>query len=158
MTLFSARYKLKKLFIPLLIVLKLFKLKLLLFLPMILGIASFKKLLGFLAIVLPGLIGFFKFCKPQSSGFGGGHANYYQPQYSSAGVATNPHNPQYYSHQNYREDYLPEYTGYNSNADTGKALNSATPPPKSSGSVAFRDQKTDGSELAYSGFQNYREA
>lgn len=121
--------------------LKLFKLKLLLFLPMILGIASFKKLLGFLAIVLPGLIGFFKFCKPQSSSFGGGHATYYQPQYSSSGVA----NPNYYNHNNYREDYL-DYTGYNSNAETGKSLEE----PKPSKTVAFRDdQKPDASELAY---------
>ncbi|XP_044271477.1 uncharacterized protein LOC123015666 [Tribolium madens] len=76
------RKQLKKLFIPMLIILKLFKLKLLLFLPLILGLASFKKLLGFLAIVIPGLIGFFKLCKPnlQSS-------NYYTgPHYSPAGV------------------------------------------------------------------------
>lgn len=53
----TARKKLKKLFIPMLIILKLFKLKLLLFLPLILGLASFKKVLGFMAIVVPGLIG-----------------------------------------------------------------------------------------------------
>lgn len=88
----TERKQLKKLFIPLLLVLKIFKLKLLLFLPMILGLASFKKLLGFLAIVVPGLIGFFKFCKPDfSSGFAG-HNNYYNsPQYSPAGVAFQPH-------------------------------------------------------------------
>lgn len=89
---FSERKQLKKLFIPLLLVLKIFKLKLLLFLPMILGLASFKKVLGLLAIVVPGLIGFFKFCKPDfSSGFAG-HNNYYNtPQYSPAGVAFQPH-------------------------------------------------------------------
>lgn len=59
---------------------------------MILGLASFKKILGLLAIVVPGLIGFFKFCKPDfSSGFAG-HGNYYNtPHYSQAGVAYQPH-------------------------------------------------------------------
>nr|CAH7742949.1 unnamed protein product [Callosobruchus chinensis] len=61
---FSERKQLKKLFIPLLLVLKLFKLKLLLFLPLILGLASFKKFLGFLALIIPGAIAFFNFCKP----------------------------------------------------------------------------------------------
>ncbi|XP_071866313.1 DUF1676 domain-containing protein Osi2 [Bombus fervidus] len=78
-TLFS-RHHLKKLFIPLLIVLKLFKLKLLLFLPLILGLASFKKFLGFLAIVIPGLIGFFKLYKPLTQ-------NYHPPVYSQSGIA-----------------------------------------------------------------------
>ncbi|KAF9799421.1 hypothetical protein SFRURICE_003118 [Spodoptera frugiperda] len=40
------QHKLKKLIIPMLLILKLFKLKLLLFLPLILGLASFKKFLG----------------------------------------------------------------------------------------------------------------
>lgn len=50
----AERKQLKKLFIPMLLILKLFKLKLLLFLPLILGLASFKKFLGFLAILIPG--------------------------------------------------------------------------------------------------------
>lgn len=50
----SGKNKLKKLFIPLLIILKLFKLKLLLFLPLILGLAGLKKVLGFAAIIIPG--------------------------------------------------------------------------------------------------------
>lgn len=62
-----------------LIVLKLFKLKLLLFLPLILGLASFKKFLGFMAIVIPGVIGFFKLCKPMLQ-------NYQPPVYSQSGV------------------------------------------------------------------------
>ncbi|XP_026683924.1 uncharacterized protein LOC103515409 [Diaphorina citri] len=70
------RHKLKKLIIPLLIVLKLFKLKLLLFLPLILGLAGFKKVLGLLAIAIPGLIGYFKFCRPQNYGTFG-HSNFY---------------------------------------------------------------------------------
>ncbi|XP_071441014.1 uncharacterized protein, partial [Hetaerina americana] len=76
-----SRTKLKKLFIPLLVILKLFKLKLLLFLPLILGLASFKKLLGFLALVVPGVIGFFKLCKPDlHHNYGSyGHSNFYQP-------------------------------------------------------------------------------
>ena len=78
--LFVARHQLKKLLIPMLIVLKLFKLKLLLFLPLILGLASFKKFLGFLAIVIPGLIGFFKLYKPLTQ-------NYHPPIYSQSGIA-----------------------------------------------------------------------
>lgn len=72
-----------------LIILKLFKLKLLLFLPLILGLASFKKLLGFLAIVVPGLIGFFKLCQPHlQSAFPA--SNYYTPHYSAAGIGYSP--------------------------------------------------------------------
>jgi hypothetical protein len=44
-------------FIPMLIILKLFKLKLLLFLPFILGITGLKKLLGLGALVIPGECG-----------------------------------------------------------------------------------------------------
>lgn len=77
----AARFRLKKLLIPLLVVLKLFKLKLLLFLPLILGLASFKKVLGFFALVVPGLIGFFRFCGKSdlSGGYGSfGHSNFYK--------------------------------------------------------------------------------
>ncbi|XP_029669804.1 uncharacterized protein LOC115239430 [Formica exsecta] len=80
-TLFS-RHQFRKLLIPVLLVLKLFKLKILLFLPLILGLASFKKFLGFLAIVIPGLIGFFKLYKPYQS--------YYPPVYTKNGIA-HPH-------------------------------------------------------------------
>lgn len=48
------KHRLKKVFIPMLLILKLFKLKLLLFLPFIIGVAGFKKVLGFVAFVLPG--------------------------------------------------------------------------------------------------------
>ncbi|XP_075210972.1 DUF1676 domain-containing protein Osi2 [Lycorma delicatula] len=74
-----SRTKLKKLFVPMLIILKLFKLKLLLFLPLILGLASFKKVLGFLALVVPGVIAFFKLCKPDVHQNYGvyGHSDYY---------------------------------------------------------------------------------
>ncbi|KAL7296192.1 hypothetical protein TKK_0010731 [Trichogramma kaykai] len=77
-TVFS-RHRLRKILIPMLIVLKLFKLKLLLFLPLILGLASFKKLLGFAAIVVPGIIGFFKLYKPLSP-------SYTPPIYSPNGL------------------------------------------------------------------------
>jgi hypothetical protein len=110
----AARTKLKKLFIPLLIILKLFKLKLLLFLPLILGLASFKKLLGFLALVIPGLIGFFKLCKPDlHHNYGSyGHSSFYhQPphskhQYTPAGVATGHH------YFRYTEDQLRNNCSY----------------------------------------------
>nr|XP_031847322.1 uncharacterized protein LOC116433405 isoform X2 [Nomia melanderi] len=103
-TLFS-RHQLKKLLIPMLIVLKLFKLKLLLFLPLILGLASFKKFLGFLAIVIPGLIGFFKLYKPLSQ-------NYHPPVYSQSGIGY----PYYKENSNnyaYEQDaHAPDYQGY----------------------------------------------
>ncbi|CAH1406328.1 unnamed protein product [Nezara viridula] len=51
---------LRRLFIPLLVIIKLFKLKLLLLLPVILGVASFKKLLGIAFFVLPAIIAYFK--------------------------------------------------------------------------------------------------
>ncbi|XP_043685824.1 uncharacterized protein LOC122637633 isoform X1 [Vespula pensylvanica] len=75
-SLFS-RHRFRKLLIPMLIVLKLFKLKLLLFLPLIFGLVSFKKFLTFLAIVVPGVIGFLKLYKPQ---------NYQPPFYSQNGI------------------------------------------------------------------------
>ncbi|GLV32677.1 Osiris 2 [Carabus blaptoides fortunei] len=137
------RKKLKKLFIPLLIILKLFKLKLLLFLPLILGLASFKKLLGFLAIVIPGLIGFFKLCKPNlQSSFG--NSNYYgsgAPHYSPAGVGYQHHykeGPSFaVSHEsNYQNQYYGN-AGY------------------SGGGLTFKD---DDHNSPYSGYSEYRTA
>ncbi|CAD0205665.1 unnamed protein product [Chrysodeixis includens] len=89
-------HKLKKLIIPMLLILKLFKLKLLLFLPLILGLASFKKFLGFMALIIPGVIGYFKFCKPNSSPFSPGH--YSGPQYSPAGIGLGPYRESPSSH------------------------------------------------------------
>lgn len=88
-----------------LLVLKLFKLKLLLFLPLILGLASFKKFLGFLAIVIPGLIGFFKLYKPFTQ-------TYHPPVYTQSGIAYHP----YYKENSYpygEHPHGPEYpAGY----------------------------------------------
>lgn len=101
------RKQLKKLFIPMLLILKLFKLKLLLFLPLILGLASFKKFLGFLAILIPGAIAYFKFCKPNfQTNFGPSH--FAGPHYSSAGVAYPQHfreQPSFVQPQGYNEEY-----------------------------------------------------
>ncbi|XP_046384532.1 uncharacterized protein LOC124154694 [Ischnura elegans] len=127
-----SRTKLKKLFIPLLVILKLFKLKLLLFLPLILGLASFKKVLGFLALVIPGVIGFFKLCKPElSHNYGSfGHSSFYQPPPQSY---NNPYSTYYAS-----RDHAP-----------------------SSPSVAFREPpKTndyDAHNLAYQGYSEYHQ-
>lgn len=118
-----------------LIILKLFKIKLLLFLPLILGLASFKKLLGLFAIVLPGLIGFFKLCKPNlQSPFTG---NYYNqgPQYSPAGIAYQPHfrepQPNFVEHEVYHHR------------------------PTGGGGVHFRDEH-HAQDLAYNGWNQYR--
>ncbi|XP_046667792.1 uncharacterized protein LOC124359247 [Homalodisca vitripennis] len=145
-----SRTKLKKLFIPMLIILKLFKLKLLLFLPLILGLASFKKLLGFLAIVVPGLIGFFKLCKPDlHGGYGSyGHSSFYRkPQFS--------HRP---------PSYIVEGPGYSPySRDQDQAADNRYPVREdyqfeSVGSpqapVAFRD---DAQDLAYQAYRDYQQ-
>ncbi|KAG7190714.1 hypothetical protein KM043_006791 [Ampulex compressa] len=98
-TLFS-RLQFRKLLLPMLIVLKLFKLKLLLFLPLIFGLASFKKFLGFLAIVIPGLIGFFKIYKPLTQ-------NYQPPVYSQSGIGY----PYYKENAGHFVENAPEYHG-----------------------------------------------
>ncbi|KAK0183022.1 hypothetical protein PV327_001100 [Microctonus hyperodae] len=116
-TLFS-RNRLKKLLIPMLIILKLFKLKLLLFLPLIFGLASFKKFLGLMAIVIPGVIGFFKFCKPLMN-------NYQPPIYSQSGLGfshfkengnhgfVHDHHSGYHEPPiGYHSDYQPEGSSY----------------------------------------------
>lgn len=107
-TLFS-RNQFKRLLIPMLIVLKLFKLKLLLFLPLILGLASFKKFLGFLAIVIPGLIGFFKLYKPFTQ-------TYHPPVYTQSGIAY-PYHKENNGYPYPGEHHGPEYPiGYHRDA------------------------------------------
>lgn len=59
--------------------------------PLILGLASFKKLLGFFAIIVPGLIGFFKFCKPDLNASFGQNNYYNKPHYTSSGLGYHPH-------------------------------------------------------------------
>ncbi|PNF15984.1 hypothetical protein B7P43_G04593 [Cryptotermes secundus] len=161
-----SRTKLKKLFIPLLIILKLFKLKLLLFLPLILGLASFKKLLGFLAFVIPGLIGFFKLCKPDlHHNYGSyGHSTFYhQPphnkhQYTAAGVATGHH---YFSAPGGPGSYYGNIYARDSESQPAAAqdetyVSSAIASP----SVAFRDQDSEptynAQQLAYRGYQHFQ--
>ncbi|XP_025193625.1 uncharacterized protein LOC112593447 [Melanaphis sacchari] len=160
--------KVKKLLIPLLIVLKLFKLKLLLFLPLILGLASFKKVLGFLALVVPGLIGFFKLCKPDLQHNYGtfGHSSYYHRPSNGGGPLpqTGPvyspfrehqesqyhrEQPQYFrEHPVDPQQYLYESADaqpYNSRP----ARNQQDVKVPSTGSVAFKDEAND---MAYNGY------
>ncbi|XP_053672219.1 uncharacterized protein LOC128722568 [Anopheles nili] len=135
------RHRLKKIFIPLLLILKVFKLKLLLFLPLVLGLASFKKLLGFLAIVVPGVIGYLKLFKPHQSCctndlFSGGQ---YQPQYSPQGVGSIGFSP-------YKEYASPQqYPGYGSGQYSQYYRESGV-----RGGVKFGD------DLAYQGYSEYR--
>ncbi|CAB3222961.1 unnamed protein product [Arctia plantaginis] len=134
---FPGRHKLKKLIIPMLLILKLFKLKLLLFLPLILGLASFKKFLGFLALIVPGVIGYFKFCKPNSSPFSQNH--YTGPQYSPAGIGLGSHGiyrdtPPAYGHGHYES-----YPGGHKYG---------------SGGISFREHESP-QDLAYQGW-DYR--
>ncbi|ALC46835.1 Osi2 [Drosophila busckii] len=101
-----SRKKLKKLIIPLLLVLKIFKLKLLLFLPFILGIAGLKKILGLAAIILPGLFAYFKLCRPPGGvggAFGGGLSGLFGnkntfPAYTPQGVGAATY---YHHHEHY---------------------------------------------------------
>ncbi|EDV90722.1 uncharacterized protein LOC6569682 [Drosophila grimshawi] len=101
-----SRKKLKKMIIPLLLVLKIFKLKLLLFLPFILGIAGLKKILGLAAIILPGLFAYFKLCRPPGGvggAFGGGLSGLFGskpsfPEYSPQGVGAATY---YHHHEHY---------------------------------------------------------
>ncbi|XP_003242954.1 uncharacterized protein LOC100167032 [Acyrthosiphon pisum] len=163
--------KVKKLLIPLLIVLKLFKLKLLLFLPLILGLASFKKVLGFLALVVPGLIGFFKLCKPDLQHNYGtfGHSSYYHRPSNGGGPLpqSGPVYSPYREHQEpqYHREHLeqPQYhrehpvdpqqylyesadaQPYNSRP----ARNQQDGKVPSSGSVAFKEEAND---MAYNGY------
>ncbi|XP_036323195.1 uncharacterized protein LOC118737055 isoform X2 [Rhagoletis pomonella] len=146
------RKKLKKMIIPLLLVLKIFKLKLLLFLPFILGIVGLKKILGLAAIILPGLFAYFKLCRPQGGPtFGGGGAfsglfgsKNTVPEYSPQGVgsATYYHHHDHYDGGNgqfYRQDpaFSKPYTDYYSKNQAG-----------ASNSVSFGDAH----EAAYSGY------
>lgn len=172
---FLAKKKVKKLLVPLLIVLKLFKLKLLLFLPLILGLASFKKFLGFMALVVPGLIGFFKLCKPDLQHNYGtyGHSSYYhRPPNGGAGPPPpGPVYSPYREHQEpltpYREHQEPQQYLYES-PDTrpsygqpynngGPARNQeddktpGTPFRPSSGSVSFKETAND---MAYNAYNN----
>ncbi|XP_073820265.1 DUF1676 domain-containing protein Osi2 isoform X2 [Musca autumnalis] len=106
------RKKLKKLIIPLLLVLKIFKLKLLLFLPFILGIVGLKKILSLAAIILPGVFAYFKFCRPPGAHQGGGlfsglfagkeSFTQYSPQ--GVGPATYYHHHDHYEHGGYRPE------------------------------------------------------
>ncbi|KAK9692753.1 Protein of unknown function (DUF1676) [Popillia japonica] len=126
------RKRLQKLFIPLLIILKLFKLKLLLFLPLILGLSSFKNLLGFFAIIVPGIIAFFKLCKPNlSSPFA--HGAYQTPQYTPAGIGYNPY---YKDNSGYAEEY-----GHNHYDEPSRQF-------------AFKNNQAQ--DIAYSGYSHYR--
>ncbi|XP_017781602.1 PREDICTED: uncharacterized protein LOC108566303 [Nicrophorus vespilloides] len=135
-TLFK-RKQLKKLFIPLLLVLKIFKLKLLLFLPLILGLASFKKFLGFLAIIIPGAIAYFKLCKPDfQSAFGGyGSHGHVVPQYSPAGIG-------YHQQQHFREQ--PTFTNHYEQSSYDDY--------NSHKGLTFRDSPNQAQNLAYSGY------
>ncbi|XP_072935527.1 uncharacterized protein Osi2 [Epargyreus clarus] len=130
------RHKLKKLIIPMLLILKLFKLKLLLFLPLILGLASFKKFLGFMALIIPGVIGYFKFCKPNlTSPFSSSH--YSGPQYSPAGIGLSP----------YRESPPPNHYGHYESYGGGHHNKYG------SNGVAFRDHDLGPQDLAYQGWE-----
>lgn len=122
--------------------LKIFKLKLLLFLPLILGLASFKKFLGFLAILVPGAIAFFKFCKPNIQSNFGNSGNFYSgPQYSPAGIAFQSHQPEYGVQSfygghhsggvNFRDDNHAQQLAYNGWRSAGSDIEAETSSKKS---------------------------
>lgn len=156
--------KLKKLFIPLLLVLKIFKLKLLLFLPFILGLVGLKKILSIGAILIPGLFAFFKLCRPNSTfgGAGAGFANGISgffggknvPEYSPQGLGSASYhhheheyhssagNPFYRQEPTFSKPYS-EYYGKNN------AYSQA-----SSNSIRFGESSAQ--DIAYQGYGEYR--
>ncbi|KAL1379628.1 hypothetical protein pipiens_014764 [Culex pipiens pipiens] len=140
------RHRLKKIFIPLLIILKIFKLKLLLFLPVILGLASFKKLLGFAAIIIPGVIGYLKVFRPNQSCCNTNElfsSGYQPPQYSPQGVGSVSYNP-FKPYQNQYSRPEPNFAApYGNYYRDSHEL-------KSSGGVKFGDDQ------AYQGYSEYR--
>lgn len=154
----TERNRLKKLFIPFLIILKLFKLKLLLFLPLILGLASFKKLLGFAALVIPGVIGYFKLCRPQQQNFGNYNANAIHPQYSAQGMGSANYHQHYvepsgnYFKQGHSSSYADPYSQYYRDANVETAHNENL---AGGGGVRFGDDNS-GQSLAYQGYSEYR--
>ncbi|KAH8359155.1 hypothetical protein KR093_004702 [Drosophila rubida] len=157
-----SRKKLKKMIIPLLLVLKIFKLKLLLFLPFILGIAGLKKILGLAAIILPGLFAYFKLCRPPGGvggAFGGGLSGLFGnkntfPEYTPQGVgaATYYHHHEHYEGGHgggpgpyYRQEpaFAKPYSDYYSKSNVGQ------PQPQVGGnSISFGDAQ----EAAYNGY------
>lgn len=111
--------------------------KLLLFLPLILGLASFKKLLGFLAIIVPGLIAFFKLCKPDLNASFGQNNYYNRPHYSQAGIG---YRPQFFKdNHGYDEEY-----SENAYYDEGNR------------GLTFQEKPHYAHKLAYSGYTRYR--
>lgn len=149
-----------------LIILKLFKLKLLLFLPFILGITGLKKILGLAALLIPGkynqiisshqmdffltlhllsgVIGYFKLCRPTS-----GFSNHiyspesHIPQYSSQGLGGASYNPLYSKYSTpYREEpsFASPYNNYYRDSSSSDVTSS------SSSGVRFGD---DAQDLAY---------
>ncbi|XP_017046707.1 uncharacterized protein LOC108091838 [Drosophila ficusphila] len=159
-----SRKKLKKMIIPLLLVLKIFKLKLLLFLPFILGIVGLKKILGLAAIILPGLFAYFKLCRPPggvSGAFGGGLSSLFGgkpsfPQYSPQGVgaATYYHHHEHFEGGHggagpyYRQEpsFAKPYTDYYSKSYQGQEVQGQQQVPGNS--VSFGDPQ----EAAYNGY------
>lgn len=140
-----SRNRLKKIFIPLLIILKIFKLKLLLFLPLILGLASFKKLLGFAAIIIPGVIGYLKLFRPNQSCCSNDlFSNSYTPQYSPQGLGSVSYNPFKPPYQNQYSRPEPNFAApYGNYYRDSYEL-------KNSGGVKFGDDQ------AYQGYSEYR--
>ena len=153
------RKKLKKMIIPLLLVLKIFKLKLLLFLPFILGIAGLKKILSLAAIILPGLFAYFKLCRPQGGpgGFNGGGGGIFSglfggkttfPEYSPQGVGS----ATYYHHHEHFDGAGSHYSRPDPHFSKpyGDYYSKNYASAASSNSVNFGE--TSGQDAAYSGY------
>jgi hypothetical protein len=130
---FSARNRFKRILIPMLIVLKLFKLKLLIFLPIILGLVSFKKFLGFLAIAIPSVIGFLKLYKPVAQ-------VYTPPVYLPSGIG--------FPLGHYKDSYGSLYD--HSSSQYGL-------PDNQEQNQYNSDNIIYGQKLAYQGYKNYKD-
>uniref|UniRef100_A0A336MHL8 CSON001867 protein n=1 Tax=Culicoides sonorensis TaxID=179676 RepID=A0A336MHL8_CULSO len=142
------KHRLKKMIIPMLLILKLFKLKLLLFLPFVLGLAGIKKLLGFAAFVLPGALAYFKVCKP-NFGLFKNPIQQYTPQYNSngfgfGGASSNFQN--YYKESHPTSDFSNLYHD-NSHYRDANGYNQD--------SIKFNDDSSI-HDLPYQGYSEYR--
>ena len=152
--LFVVKKKIKSMFIPMLVILKLFKLKLLLFLPFILGLAGFKKILGLAAILIPGIIGYFKLCRPSGGQGLTNHlfSNGYSPQYSSQGLGAASYNQYSQNPSNYYRADPSFASPYNNYYRDGSQSETSE---NSSNGVRFGED--GGQDLAYQQYsQEYR--
>lgn len=114
------------------------------------GLAGLKKLLGLAAIIIPGVIGYFKICQPQHNNFLPEYNTGYH-QYNNQGLGTaNYHHhtsgPSPYYKSQGTSNYADPYTNYY--RESGQA--------EENGGVRFGEDHNHAQNLAYQGYSEYR--